>query len=68
MKRREFLKASVIATAALAGKPLAAETTKEKPKVKKYNEIGKTGLKMSDISYGTGGLPSSSIAHLQLPA
>lgn len=61
MKRRDFLKASVLATAALAGKPLAAGAEEEKPKVRKYNEIGRTGLKMSDISYGTGGLPSSSM-------
>jgi len=29
--------------------------------VQKYEEIGKTGLKMSDISFGTGGLPSASM-------
>jgi hypothetical protein len=61
MKRRDFLKASFIATAAIAGTPLIAESKSETPKVKKYQEIGKTGLKMSDISFGTGGLPSSSM-------
>jgi len=62
MKRRDFLKASVIAGASIAGTPLAARSAEnEKPKVKKYKEIGKTGLKMSDISYGTGRLPSSSM-------
>lgn len=61
MKRRDFLKASFIATAAIAGTPLTAESKSEIPKVKKQEEIGKTGLKMSDISYGTGGLPSSSM-------
>jgi predicted aldo/keto reductase-like oxidoreductase len=64
MKRRDFLKASVIATAAVAGSPLssdASESKKDKAKVKTYNELGKTGLKISDISYGTGRLPSSSM-------
>ncbi len=61
MKRRDFLKASVLATAALAGTPLSAEPKKEKPAIKRYREIGKTGLKMSDISLGTGRLPSPSM-------
>jgi predicted aldo/keto reductase-like oxidoreductase len=66
MKRRDFLKASLVATAAVAGTPLAVESKAEKPKtekpkIKKYVDIGKTGLKMSDISYGTGGLPSASM-------
>ncbi|UCD34361.1 MAG: aldo/keto reductase [Nitrospiraceae bacterium] len=61
MKRRDFLKTSVLATAALAGTPFAAETKKEKPLVRAYRALGKTGLKMSDISLGTGGLPSPSM-------
>jgi predicted aldo/keto reductase-like oxidoreductase len=62
MKRRDFLKASVIAGASIAGTPLITESGESgKPKIKKYNEIGKTGLKISDISYGTGRLPSSSM-------
>ncbi len=61
MKRRDFLKTSVLATAALAGAPLAAEAKKEKPRVQAYRTMGKTGLKMSDISLGTGGLPSPSM-------
>jgi predicted aldo/keto reductase-like oxidoreductase len=61
MKRRDFLKASVVATAAVAGAPLSAESRAEKPTIKRYQEIGKTGLKMSDISYGTGRLPSASM-------
>ncbi len=61
MKRRDFLKASLLTTAAIAGAPLAAEAQELKPRVKKYQEIGKTGLKMSDISCGTGGLPSPSM-------
>lgn len=64
MKRRDFLKASILASAAIAGNPLAARAktdSSDKPRVKQYNEIGKTGLKMSDISCGTGGLPSASM-------
>lgn len=64
MKRRDFLKVSAMATAAIAGNPLSAESGTEpskKPIVKQYTEIGKTGLKMSDISYGTGRLPSASM-------
>lgn len=60
MKRRDFLKASAVATAAIAAGPLKAEAS-EKEKVRRYQEIGKTGLKMSDISCGTGRLPSSSM-------
>jgi len=64
MKRRDFLKASIAATAAIASSPLTARAETDgssQPRVKQYNEIGKTGLKMSDISCGTGGLPSASM-------
>jgi aryl-alcohol dehydrogenase-like predicted oxidoreductase len=61
MKRRDFLKTSVLATAALASSPLAAEAKKEKPKIKAYRNLGKTGLKISDISLGTGRLSSPSM-------
>ncbi len=66
MKRRDFLKASVAATAAIATNPIDASSDtavakSEKAVVNKYTEIGKTGLKMSDISYGTGSLPSASM-------
>jgi len=60
MKRRDFLKTSVLATAAFAT-PLSAETKTEKPLVRAYRVLGKTGLKISDISLGTGGLPSASM-------
>ena len=54
MKRRDFLKTTALATAAIAGSPLQAACGKEKPSVKhsvqRYQEIGKTGLKMSDIA------------------
>ncbi len=61
MKRRDFLKTSAVMSAALAASPLQARATDDKPTVKRYQEIGKTGLKMSDISFGTGRLSSSSM-------
>ena len=63
MNRRDFLKTSTLTAAALAASPLQAETAKDsdKPVVKRYKEIGKTGIKMSDISFGAGKLPSSSM-------
>jgi len=62
MKRRDFLKASLITGASIAGsRSLTASAEPDKPKIKKYNEIGRTGLRMSDISYGTGKLPSASM-------
>jgi len=65
MKRRDFLKTSALATAVIAGSPLhvacSADKNSDKPTVQRYQEIGKTGLKMSDISYGTGKLPSPSM-------
>lgn len=53
MNRRDFLKASAAATAALAGSRLQAAAGTEKPSIRRYREIGKTGLKMSDISMGS---------------
>ncbi len=66
MKRRDFLKASIAATAAIAANPSYADSDMSTAKhgkavVKKYSEIGKTGLRMSDISFGTGRLPSASM-------
>jgi len=61
MERRDFLKTSVLISAALASSLKAVAAEDMKPVVKRYQEIGKTGLKMSDISFGTGRLPSSSM-------
>ncbi|MDH3974669.1 MAG: aldo/keto reductase [Deltaproteobacteria bacterium] len=61
MKRRDFLKGVAAAGGAAAlglpGKSAAAG----KASVKAYKEIGKTGLKMSDISFGCGKLSSASL-------
>lgn len=62
MKRRDFLKTSALATAAMAATPFrVGAAKKEKAIVRRYKEIGTTGLKMSDISCGTGKLPSASM-------
>ena len=66
MKRRDFLKsAAVMGGAALTGVSSASEASKgevsEKASIKKYNEIGKTGIKMSDVSFGCGKLSSASL-------
>ena len=56
--RREFLRAGVAATVGLGVQPLAALAApggpKPEPLVKRYRSLGKTGLKISDISYGSG--------------
>ena len=63
MKRREFLKTSAIATAAMAAAPLAANAKEDEVKIKAYRSLGKTGLKMSDIGIGVGNAPPSSLIH-----
>lgn len=63
MNRRDFLKTSTLTAATLAVSPLQADAAKDsdKPTVKRYKEIGKTGIKMSDISFGSTKLNSSSM-------
>lgn len=66
MNRRDFLKIAALTTAAAASQPLHAsdgmpEGEKEKPSIKSYRDIGKTGLKMSDISFGAGKLSAPSM-------
>jgi predicted aldo/keto reductase-like oxidoreductase len=61
MKRRDFLKTSALATAAIALSPLNVESGADKSTVQMYKEIGQTGMKMSDISFGTGKLSSPSM-------
>ena len=63
MKRRDFLKASAIATATIASTPLAAQAAEKELKIKAYRSLGKTGLKMSDIGIGVGNAPPSSLIH-----
>ena len=61
MKRRDFLKVAALTAAAVTAPPLYAETVADRPSVKSYREIGKTGLKMSDISFGAGKLSVASM-------
>ena len=61
MKRRDFLKATAFTAAAVTVPPLYAETVADTASVKSYREIGKTGLKMSDISFGAGKLSAASM-------
>ncbi len=61
MKRREFLKTTALAAGAVAVGPLPAQAAPEKPTIRRYRKLGKTDIKMSDISFGTGKLPSPSM-------
>lgn len=62
MNRRDFLKVAAFTTTTAAAAPdLHAETTPDAPSVKSYRAIGKTGLKMSDISFGAGKLSAASM-------
>jgi predicted aldo/keto reductase-like oxidoreductase len=61
MRRRDFIRTTALATAGIAGHPLQAESNQDKPAVQKYRKLGKTGIEMSDISFGTGKLPSASM-------
>ncbi|MBF0142591.1 MAG: aldo/keto reductase [Magnetococcales bacterium] len=64
MKRREFIQASAtVAAAVTLGSPLVGESQPraEKARVQKYRPLGRTGIEMSDISFGGGKLPSASM-------
>ncbi len=62
MKRRDFIKSSVVLTGAAALPGGAdAEEAPEKARVRQYNKLGRTDLNMSDVSCGTGRLPSASM-------
>jgi predicted aldo/keto reductase-like oxidoreductase len=50
-----------VVTAALAGSTLKSEAASDKPSIRSYGEIGKTGLRMSDISMGSSRLTSPSL-------
>ena len=63
MKRRDFLKAAALTTTAMTVSPQSgyADTVSDPVKIKSYRRIGKTGLKMSDISFGAGKLSAASM-------
>ncbi len=62
MKRREFIKSSVaLTTAASVGAPAIGQAKQDKTRIRAYRRLGKTGIEMSDISFGAGRLPSASM-------
>jgi aryl-alcohol dehydrogenase-like predicted oxidoreductase len=62
MKRREFIKSSVVLPAAgLSVTSASASGNGDKSRVRRYTQLGKTDIRMSDISCGTGRLPSASM-------
>jgi predicted aldo/keto reductase-like oxidoreductase len=59
--RREFLKCGVLAGVGVSILPLArdaAAAIEAAPKVRRYSTLGRTGLKISDISFGSSRLTS----------
>jgi uncharacterized protein len=59
LRRREFLQHSAVAAVGVGTLGLAgaeALAAMEPPRVRSYRMVGKTGIRMSDISFGTGGL------------
>ncbi len=62
MKRREFIKSSLaLTTAATVGTQAASAAAGQKNTVASYKKLGNTDIRMSDISFGTGRLPSASL-------
>ncbi|MBF0613038.1 MAG: aldo/keto reductase, partial [Magnetococcales bacterium] len=67
MDRRNFIKGSLAMAAGLgvSGQlPQVARAAEgEKATVQGYRLLGKTGIKMSDVSFGAGKLPSAAMVH-----
>ncbi|MBF0633853.1 MAG: aldo/keto reductase [Nitrospinae bacterium] len=63
MNRRDFLLASGAVAVGLGASAAetAAAAEETAPRIKKYNPLGKTGLKISDISFGAGKLNTPSL-------
>jgi len=62
MKRRELIKSSLVLPAAAAiGLASGARAEKAKARVASYRQLGRTDIRMGDISCGTGRLPSASL-------
>jgi predicted aldo/keto reductase-like oxidoreductase len=54
LRRREFLKQGVGATLGMSALPLGAAAASEpEPRVSRYGVLGRTGLRISDISFGS---------------
>lgn len=52
LRRREFLEASVVGAVSLLG-AVGATSSDAPPKVRRYKPLGRTGMKISDISFGS---------------
>ncbi|MBF0127771.1 MAG: aldo/keto reductase, partial [Magnetococcales bacterium] len=65
MERRTFIKSATLLAAAgvssIAGAEGEAPVGGEKARVKRYRPLGKTGIQMSDISFGAGKLSSAAL-------
>jgi aryl-alcohol dehydrogenase-like predicted oxidoreductase len=65
MKRRQFLQTSLLTTAAstigVVGTLTPAQAAPDKARVQRYQRLGRTGLEISDISFGAGQVPSASL-------
>ncbi|MBF0131761.1 MAG: aldo/keto reductase [Magnetococcales bacterium] len=62
MKRREFMQSSALAaTAMVVGTPAQGEESSVRADVRRFRDLGKTGIAMSDISFGAGSVPSGSL-------
>ncbi len=62
MKRREFIKSGIVLPAVGLGTTASTEANAaEKSRVQRYTQLGNTDIHMSDISCGTGRLPSASM-------
>jgi uncharacterized protein len=65
ISRRNFLKTSTAISAGLSipwESGFSQNTLEDKPKIKKYKPLGKTGFMVSDISSGGGSIKESGIA------
>lgn len=68
MDRRTFLRKSAAATVAVSSLPLAvaAAANPEESGVRRYRRLGRTGLDISDISFGSSVLKDADIARYAL--
>jgi len=65
MRRRRFLQTSLLTATAALGTVWRAAPAVAEPggdaRVQRYRRLGRTGIEMSDISFGAAGLPASSL-------
>jgi hypothetical protein len=61
MNRRDFIKTTLLTGTSMIALPFEIKASQGTPVVRSYRALGKTGLKMSDISIGTGKPPHPSL-------